>query len=72
MKSTYAYYVKIIKPIEKKYNRMCTLYQIFKLDCFLVKRNMYNKIIVNYYKMLLKDKKALKEIENYFELFNSD
>lgn len=72
MKSSYEYYKKIIKPIEKKYNRMCTLYQIFKLNIFLVKREMYNKIIINYYNMLLQNREELKELEEYFKSFYSN
>ena len=72
MKNNYEYYLKTIKPIEKKYNRMCTLYRIFKFKTFLVKRNIYNKIIINYYNKLLHNKQALKELEEYFELFDSN
>ncbi len=63
MKSNYEYYLKIIKPIEKKYTRMCTLYHIFKLNTFRIKRNIYNRMIVDYYKFLLNNHNVLKEIE---------
>ncbi len=52
MKSEYYYYLKVIKPIEKKYTRMCILYQIFKINYFKNKRDIYNKILIIYYNML--------------------
>lgn len=52
MENEYNYYLNIIKPIEKKYNRMCFLYSFFKLNHFKKKKNLYNIILINYYKLL--------------------
>jgi len=65
MKSVYKYYIEIIKPVEKKYTRMCTLYSIFKWKCFKIKMNYYNHILVNYYKMLQNNHKTLEELDIY-------
>lgn len=51
MKKEYDYYINVIKPIEKKYTRMCILYNIFKLNYFKQQRNLYNIILINYYKI---------------------
>jgi len=63
MKSAYTYYIKIIKPIEKKYTRVCILYSIFKLNYFKIKMNFYNKLLINYYKMLQNNYETLSELE---------
>ena len=67
MKNAYEYYRDIIKPIEKKYMRMCTLYSIFKYNYFRIKRDKYNNILKYYYKSLLNNKNSLNEIQKYFE-----
>lgn len=64
MRNEYNYYVTIIKPIEKKYDRMCILYSIFRLNCFYERKNFYNKLLINYYKMLQTDKEYAKKLEN--------
>lgn len=66
MKSEYYYYVKIIKPIEKKYNRLCILYSFFKLEIFKNKRDFYNRFLINYYKMLQDNQSFLNELEEHF------
>ena len=62
MNEAYKYYIKIIKPIEKKYTKMCILYSIFKLNYFKKKKSFYNAILVNYYRMLQNNTKELEEI----------
>ena len=62
MKKEHAYYINVIKPIEKKYNRMCIFYSIFKLNYFKRKITFYNNILVNYYKTLQKNI-SIKELE---------
>ena len=52
MKDEINYYLKIIKPIEKKYNRMCFYYRTFKLPYFLKKKKFYNGLLLSYYKTL--------------------
>jgi len=52
MNEEYKYYVKVIKPIEKKYTKMCILYNVFKFNFIKNKRDFYNNILINYYKML--------------------
>lgn len=63
MKNAYEYYIKIINPIEKKYTKMCILYSFFKCKYFYNKMNFYNKILINYYKMLQNNLDTLKELE---------
>lgn len=48
------YYIKVIKPLEKKYQLYCTLYNIFKFKYFKEKRDLYNNILIIYYKTLQK------------------
>jgi len=55
--------MEVIKPLEKKYTNMCILYSIFKLKCFEKKRNLYNKQLISYYRLLQKDARALKQLE---------
>lgn len=60
------YYIKKIKPIEKKYTRLCILYSIFKFNFIKVKINYYNKILISYYKDLKNNNKNLNAMEKYF------
>ena len=63
MKKEYNYYITIIKPIEKKYNRMCVLYSIFGLNVLKEKKNFYNTLLLKYYQMLQNDKLYTKKLE---------
>ena len=63
MKNEYNYYIRIIKPIENKYNRMCVLYSIFGLNTFKEKKNFYNTLLLEYYKMLQDDENYAKKLE---------
>ena len=65
MNKDYEYYVNEIKPIEKKYTRLCILYSIFKFKYFKNKSEFYNNILICYYKSLLLNNKIDK-------LFDSD
>lgn len=67
MKNVYNYYIKIIKPIEKKYTRMCTLYSIFRWKYFKNKIIFYNKILINYYKILQNNNNYQKELEKHIK-----
>lgn len=66
MKNEYNYYINIIKPIEKKYTRLCIFYSIIKLKSIKNKINFYNKILINYYKML-QHNNYLKSFEKYIK-----
>lgn len=66
MKNIYNYYLKNIKPIEKKYTIVCTLYNIFKLNVFKKRMNYYNSLLIKYYKTL-QNNYNLKELENYLD-----
>lgn len=63
MNKQYDYYKSIIKPIEKKYNRLCTLYSIFKCNFLKNKVDYYNELLIVYYKYLSKNPDVIKEIE---------
>lgn len=63
MKKEYNYYIAIIKPLEKKYNKICLLYSIFKLDYFKEKKKLYNLLLIIYYKKLQQDYTYTKAIE---------
>ena len=58
----YVEYQQIIKPIEKKYNRLLLLYSYFKFSFFKRRLDYYNKILINYYKYLLENEDIPKEI----------
>lgn len=62
MKNEYEYYITVIKPIEKKYTKLCTLYSVFKFKTIYSKMNFYNKILVNYYEKLQNNNSALQEL----------
>jgi len=64
MRNEYNYYINVIKPIEKKYNRVCFLYSIFKFSFLKEKKNIYNKMLINYYKMLQKNITYTKKLED--------
>lgn len=66
MKNIYDYYIKIIKPIEKKYTRMCILYSFTGFSYYKKKMVFYNKILINYYKIIKKNDKYIQELEKYF------
>lgn len=55
MNNEYNYYIRIIKPIEKRYNFYCILYSIFKFNWLYKKKTFYNKLLVYYYRMLQKN-----------------
>lgn len=67
MKANYEYYIKVIKPIEKKYTNMCILYNIFKFNYFKHKKDFYNKILINYYKILQNNDKFLAILEKHIK-----
>jgi len=63
MKQAYKYYINIIKPIEKKYTKMCILYSIFKWNFFKKQMNLYNNILINYYRMLQDNVDILEDLD---------
>ncbi len=58
------YYLKYIKPIEKKYTKMCIFYSYTKMKYFENQKNFYNNILNYYYHSLLNNPSKLKELEN--------
>ena len=58
----YEEYQKIIKPIEKKYNRLLLLYSHFKWNFLKNRIDSYEKILYNYYHYLLKNKDLPDEL----------
>lgn len=63
MRNEYDYYISIIKPIEKKYNRHCILYSIFKFKYFYTMQNFYNKILISYYKRIQNNEERLNNLQ---------
>lgn len=53
MNKEYDYYKKTIKPLEKKYNRYCILYNLFKLRTFKKLKEYYNLLLILYYKYII-------------------
>lgn len=66
MNNEYNYYLSIIKPIEKKYNRICYWYSIFKTKNLQRKKQHYNNILTIYYIMLQKNEYICDCLEKYF------
>ena len=64
--NAYQYYLKNIKPIEKKYSRICYLSSLFKIKYLENKKAYYNTFLSNYYKNLHDNPKDLQEILNKF------
>lgn len=64
MNEDYKYYIEYIKPIEKKYAKMCILYSKFKLKHFKRKSDFYNKILIWYYRTLITTNKLDKLFDN--------
>lgn len=67
MKKEYNYYVNIIKPLEKKYNRVSLLYSIFKFKFLKDKKTTYNKFLITYYTMLFNNMTYTKKLEREFK-----
>lgn len=67
MNDTYKFYIENIKPLEKKYTRMCILYSLFKLKYFENKKNLYNSILIYYYQTLLDNPQKLNDITKHFD-----
>ena len=63
MNNAYEYYKKVIKPMERKYNIMCNFYHLFKLNYFKKKKDIYNKLLIKYYKVLQNNINEIKEIK---------
>ena len=63
MKKEYEFYIKNIKPLEKKYYKFCILYSIFKLEYFYHKKKFYNKLLVHYYKTIKNNKINVNNFE---------
>lgn len=67
MKNEYKYYIKIIKPLEKKYTKLCILYSIFKTEYLKNRMNFYNRILINYYRMLQNNYKNLENLKKHLK-----
>ena len=59
MKKHFEYYNGVIKPLERKYNRICFLYSVFKFKFLFNKKKFYNKLLISYYKTIQKNDHAI-------------
>ncbi len=66
MKKPYNYYLNEIKPIERKYTRICFLYSIFKTKYLEKKKAFFNALLISYYQNLQDNPKDLQEILSKF------
>lgn len=71
MENEYNYYLKIIKPIEKKYNRLCILYSIFHFKYFKNKKKLYNLLLIKYYRLLQENTNYANKLEEKLNKKNS-
>lgn len=67
MNNEYNYYVKTIKPLEKKYNFFSYLYSIMPLNIFKKKMHYYDLIVTMYYKTLKDYPEYAKKIGETFK-----
>ena len=72
MDNEYKYYISIIKPIEKKYNRICIFYSIFKFKWLEEKKRVYDNLLINYYVMLQKNDKYTEKLEKQIKNSHQD
>jgi hypothetical protein len=63
MKKDYEYYIKVIKPIEKKYTRLCILNKFIKSKKINNSINYYNKLLRLYYHSIKNNKNIIKEFK---------
>ena len=63
MNKEYNYYIRFIKPLEKKYNRINFFYSLFRFKFLNKKIYMYNLLLIHYYKKLQKNNNSLNEIK---------
>lgn len=70
MNSMYNYYIKNIKPLEKRYNRFSFLYSLIPLNFFKLKKDYYNLIVLMYYKNLKDNPNYIKNFVNALEKNN--
>ena len=68
MDNEYKYYISIIKPLEKKYNRICIFYSIFKFKWLKDQKRFYNNLLINYYSMLQKNNTYVKKLEKQMKI----
>ena len=66
MLKDYEYYINNIKPLEKQYSKFCLLYSIFKWKYFYQKKLFYNKLLINYYKIIKDNQKIIKNLSKNF------
>ena len=59
MKNNFEYYIKYIKPLEKKYSFICHLYSYFNCKYLYNKKKFYNKLLIFYYKTIQKNDNAI-------------
>jgi len=67
MKNNYEYYLKYIKPIEKKYTKLCTIYSFFKLNYIKNRINFYNRILNIYYRNLKNNIDDIQEFKKHIK-----
>ena len=58
------YYKKVIKPIEKKYNNLCSLYSFIKLKCIQNNITYYSSILKLYYTYVTRKKDIINDLFN--------
>ena len=63
MENNFKYYIKYIKPLEKKYNLICHLYSYFKCNYLYNKKEFYNKLLIIYYKTIYNNSNAVIDIK---------
>ncbi len=61
------YYRKNIYPLEKKYNRICALYNFLPCQYFHNKKTLYNNMLIMHYKMLKAN--DLQTLAKYFNVY---
>ena len=69
MKNEYKYYLKEIKPLEKKYTKICYYYEIFKFQFLKNKKMSYNNLLRFYYKTLKSNDKKFNSFIKSIKLF---
>ena len=67
MNNEYEYYLKYVKPLETKYNKLKRLYHIFKLPSLKKECELINKILVLYYNDIQNNKIKKESLKKNFK-----
>lgn len=62
MNNEYKFYIKVIKPLEKKYNKLSILCCVFKFKFLKEKLQSYNNQLLIYYMMINKNHNYLRNL----------